>query len=759
MPNDDKLLSEIRTNFTAFMEAWQSIRSEAKTDMRYVAGDPWTSADREFRRKHDRPCMTWDELSPYINQLVNDPRQNKRAIKISPKGSGATPLTAELREDKIREIQYNSRAQSACSTAFQGAAERSYGYFGINARLVASGLTDEQYDELAKENPEKLFEQELYIYRIPNPDTVLFNPNYKEQDCSDSTECFVEDKLSRNLFRQRYPKARFTDWQADYAQSAPGWQEENIVRVAAYYKVIIRKRKLYLLDGLKNKEDRYAVYKEELGKTEADQDKWLADEKNRQRIRRDRNVETRTVKQWMTNGLEILEEADEIPIPWIPIVPVFGKELWVDEGSGSQRKLISLVRMARDPMMFYAYIRSQEAEEFGMTPRAPFLGYVGQFETDKKTWETLNKVPHPYVQIDPITDPTGTDKILPLPTRPQFTPNAQAYEIAAEAARRAIRVACGGSDLPTAAQRNNEKSGVALQTIEANEDRGTFHFIDNYNLSLEHAGRIIDKWFPYVYDTKRDIAILKADGEQKAITINDEEFEEKGPDGQAVKQLYDAVTGDHGVTVSVSRDFDSLREEVNDFITTLIQEIQVIAPMLPPGAGSKILAIAIRLRDLGPLGDEMADAVDPPDAQKQQQMQLANLQQQGALAQKTIAMLQAKLQQLQIEKAGKVIDNQFKGAREAASAHQDRVIAQLNVDVQVLKALLASKQNISDQEYETFRTVWQENHGAAHEVAMQEVQNAHDAQQASAAQAAQPSSGGPEPVNSGQEGEVNATGQ
>lgn len=60
--------------------------------------------------------------------------------------------------------------------------------------------------------------------------------------------------------------------------------------------------------------------------------------RNRQRIRRDRNVETRTVKQWMTNGLEILEEADEIPIPWIPIVPVFGKEqclAYLNRGRGS----------------------------------------------------------------------------------------------------------------------------------------------------------------------------------------------------------------------------------------------------------------------------------------------------------------------------------------------------------------------------------------------------------------------------------------
>lgn len=726
------LLKEIRENYTIFEEVFRSIREEGDTDIRYIAGDPWDGKEREFRDKYDRPVMTWDELSPYVNQLVNDPRQNKRAIKINPRGSGATSVTAMLREDKMREIQYNSRAQSAFTTAFQCAAERSFGYFGINARLVADGLTEEQYNELVKTEPHKLFEQELYIYRIPNPNSVLFNPAYKEQDCSDATECFVEERLQRNEFKRRWPKARFTDWEGSYAEEAPGWQQEKIVRVAAYYKAIIKKKKLYLLDGLKDTADRAALYGDELPGGE---DKWLADEKNKKRVRRDRTIETRRIKQYWTNGLEILEESDEIPIRWIPIIPVFGKEMWVDEGSGAKRKLFSLVRLARDPFMSYCYIRSQEAEEAGMAPKAPLVGYTGQFETDKEAWENLNKIPRAYVQVDPVTDPTDPNKILPLPTRLPFQPNFQAYEIFAEAARRAIRTACGGSDLPVAAQRTNEKSGVALKEIEANEDRGTFHFIDNFNFSLEHAGRVIDAWFPYVYDTKRDIAIMKADGEFKTITINDEKYQEKDADGQAVQQHYDAVTGDHGVTVSTGKDAASQRDEVKDLLQGVMSELQAIAAIAPPGAAAKLLALNIRLATLGPLGDEMADTLDPPDAQKKQGAALQQAQQQVQQAQQVVAELQAELQKMKIKEAGHVIDNQFKGAREAASAKQDMQLAQLDRDIQILKALLASKQAITDQEYETFRTVWLENHGAAHDRAMQAEQHGHEKDTAAVAAA------------------------
>src|SRR5882672_5829734 len=451
------ILKEIRENYTIYKEVWRPIIEEGDKDMLAVGGNPWETKEREFRDKYDRPVMTWDELSPYINQLVNDPRQNKRAIKINPRGAGATNVTAQLREDKMREIQYNSRAQSAFTTAFQGAAERSYGWFGINARLVADGLTEDQYNELIKTAPEKLFEQELYIYRIANPNSVLPNPAYKEQDASDMTECFVTERVQRAEFKRRWKGAKFVDWQGDYAEQAPGWQEEKIVQVAAYYKAIIKRKKLYLLDGLNNAEDRVALYGDELpGDSKNPQereDEWLADEKNKKRIRRDRTIETRRIKQYWTNGLEILEESDEIPIRWIPLILVAGKEMWIDEGGGAKRRLLSLIRLARDPYMAYCYIRSSEAEEAGMAPKSPIMGYAGQFETDREAWENLNKIPRPFIQVDAVADPTDPNKLLPMPTRPQFQPNFQSYEVFAEAARRAIRTACGGSDLPTAAQR------------------------------------------------------------------------------------------------------------------------------------------------------------------------------------------------------------------------------------------------------------------------------------------------------------------
>ena len=54
---------------------------------------------------------------------------------------------------------------------------------------------------------------------------------------------------------------------------------------------------------------------------------------------------------------------------------------------------------------------SQEAEEAGLTPKSPFLGYVGQFETDNEAWTNLTKVPVAFVQSDVVVDEAGS----PLP--------------------------------------------------------------------------------------------------------------------------------------------------------------------------------------------------------------------------------------------------------------------------------------------------------------------------------------------------------
>ena len=53
-----------------------------------------------------------------------------------------------------------------------------------------------------------------------------------------------------------------------------------------------------------------------------------------------------------------------------------------------------------------------------LAPKAPFIGYGGQFEGYEQNWKTANTQNWPYLEVNPdVTD--GQGNMLPLPQRAQ----------------------------------------------------------------------------------------------------------------------------------------------------------------------------------------------------------------------------------------------------------------------------------------------------------------------------------------------------
>ena len=225
-------------------------------------------------------------------------------------------------------------------------------------------------------------------------------------------------------------------------------------------------------------------------------------------VKRDRKVEKPKVFQYMTNGLEILDK-----VPWdgsrIPIISCLGPERWTTEGGKPKRELLSMVRFARDPQMLLDYLASGECEEAGQIPKSPFVGAVGQFETDKEAWSEVTQVPHAFLQYDIVLD--SGERQAPPPSRPVWTPNFQVWEIAKDAASRAVQAAMGITPFPDAAQRRNQKSGVALEKIDDMESLGSFQFVDRYESGyLHNMGWQINELITPVLDTQHRDADLAA---------------------------------------------------------------------------------------------------------------------------------------------------------------------------------------------------------------------------------------------------------
>jgi len=316
------------------------------------------------------------------------------------------------------------------------------------------------------------------------------------------------------------------------------------------------------------------------------------------------------------------------------------------------------------------YFAAQELIESAKTPKVPFMGPTGMFAQHSAAWEeAIDGAGRAWVEYDV---PEGFAPGSIKPERVPFVPNFQQYEVAKEAASRSIMKAMGISPLPVAAQRANEKSGIALKRISGERAQGSFHFIDNFDRSLVFVGRQLDDLFDKIHDTPRDIPARREDGTHYVARIGDRANPKN-------KQF----AGDHDVTITTGPSFESQREEAADFADTLAQ-VQGVFPLIGD--------LLVKLRNLGPIGDQIAQRLTPPqfagesgeDVPAQAKAAIGQLQQQAQ-------QMQAVIAQLQQEKAAKMIDGEIRLKQTAMQEQTKLVVAQASLQRDQAESILQNE--------------------------------------------------------------------
>lgn len=721
----DPTPKEIRERFQEYRDAWREIRDEAALDMKAISPEgPWSEEDRDARKGSGRPCIHLDQLNQFLAQVNGNVRKSKRGIQATPKGNGANDQDAARRSSVIQAIEERSQAQPIYLGSFQSMLERSYGFAVIRTEYkelmqsMSGGMSgadaEGSYDPSA-------FDQEILIKPVMNPDMVLLSPYYKQPDASDISDAFLLDNISKKQFKEKYSKARVTDFDDQNLDDATvtDWIKEKYVMVAEFWEVQTTFKTLLLIETGKGP----VVFTEKEWK--AAKELGLSGE-----VKRERKIEIPKVFQFMTNGLEILDKK-----PWdgsrIPIISCLGPERWTTEGGTAKRQLLSMVRFARDPQMLLDYFASGECEEAGQIPKSPFVGAKGQFESDKEAWDEVTKVPHAYLQYDLLTDLPANTTQPPPPTRPQWTPNFAVWEVAKDSAGRSVQSAMGITPLPDAAQRRNQKSGVALEKIDDMESLGSFQFVDRYeNCFLHNMGFQVNELITPILDTQREVPVSLPDGKRSTLQLVGRTSHPINAEGayevQGLPQEHlHTAKGDYGVTISTGPSYQSEREEQDEFVDSLIQNI---ANLPQPGTpAAKVLALGIRMRPtLGPIGKQIADVFDPPppdpNMPPEVQAMVQNLQAQLAAAQQENSGLH-------MERAGKVLEQQSKLIIQQMKEDGDNQRAQLANDIKVLIAEITAKSQSESERNQMYYEFWKENHSAAHDVGLQAMDHQHDAQQ------------------------------
>ena len=552
-PNDKKdMLATMRSRFTMAVSAYSESREDELDDLRFEAGSPdnqwqWpadvlaTRGSVQGQTINARPCLTINKLPQHVHQVTNEQRQNRPSVKVIPVDDNADVEVAEIFEGVIRHIEYISDADVAYDTACENQVTYGEGYIRV----------------LTKYCDDNSFDQDLYIGRIRNSFSVYMDPTIQDPCGSDAEWCFVTEDMTKAEYERQFPDAAPVSSMMQQGvgdSSLSQWLTENTVRIAEYFYYEHTPTKLNLYQG-----NMSAVE----GSRDDKELKALGLKPLKSRM-----ADVKRVKWLKTNGFEVLEE-QEWAGKFIPVIRVVGNEYEVD----GRLYVSGLIRNAKDAQRMYNYWVSQEAEMLALAPKAPFIGYGGQFEGYEQQWKTANTTNWPYLEVNPdVTD--GAGAVLPLPQRAQ-PPMASSGLLQAKAgASDDIKSSTGQYDSSLGAT-SNERSGRAILAREKQGDTGTYHYVDNLARAIRHCGRQLVDMIPKIYDTERIARIIGIDGEVKRAKINPSQAEpvKKIVDesGIVIEKIYNPSVGKYDVCVSTGPSYMTKRQESLDAMSQLLQ--------------------------------------------------------------------------------------------------------------------------------------------------------------------------------------------
>jgi hypothetical protein len=553
-PDDHRdKLAEMRHRYKMAIGAYSDSREDELDDLRFMAGSPdnqwqWpadvlqTRGSVQGQTINARPCLTINKLPQHVRMVTNEQRQNRPSGKVIPADDNADVQVAAIYDGMVRHIEYMSDADVAYDTACENQVTYGEGYIRV----------------LTEYCDEDSFDQDLRIGRIRNSFSVYMDPMAQDPTGADAEFCFITEDLTKEEYEREYPNAApLSSMLASGVgdQYLSQWLDENTIRIAEYFYYTHKKETLNLYPGNNSFFEG----------TPEDKDM------KRMGVKpiRSREVDRRKVMWMKTNGFEVLQE-QEWAGKWIPVVRVIGNEFEVE----GQIYISGLVRNAKDAQRMYNYWTSQEAEMLALAPKAPFIGYGGQFEGYEMQWKTANTTNWPYLEVNPdVTD--GAGAVLPLPQR-AAPPLPQTGLIQAKmGASEDIKSTTGQYD-SSLGMAGNERSGRAILAREKQGDTGTYHYVDNLARAIRHITRQLVDMIPKIYDTERIARIVGIDGEVDMVKINPEQPEpvkeiRDMESGILIEKIYNPSVGKYDVVVTTGPSYMTKRQESMDAMSQILQ--------------------------------------------------------------------------------------------------------------------------------------------------------------------------------------------
>ncbi len=607
----EEFLEDMRYTYKVDIDADRENRDEVIEDLKFRAGEQWDP--QVLEQRSGLPCLTINTIPQFTAQLVGDWRQNRNAVKVVPSENGDTDV-ASIRSDLIRAIEMKSRAARVYDSAFESCVTCGDGDFQIAVDYCGDDV----------------FDQEIVIKPIEDCLSVVWDRLSVDPTGRDANHCFVDEMYPKKEFERLWPEAT-PDELGERALGdmiRDGWMDKDLVRVTAYWRMIVRDRLLMLFEN----GSIHAIV------NDTDMDKLI--EQHGAPVR-SRIAPCRYAQMHLVTGFDILSGPFEYRLTRLPIIRMSGRVTNI----AGRRVRHGLVRDMKDSVRLRNFFRSVAAEQLGYAPKAQWIAPESAVEGREEDFRRAHLTRDPLLVYNDGAE-TPPTRVAPPPIEAALLNEAQVNT-------QDMKDVTGIHDASLGIK-SNETSGRAIMARQREGDIASLTYYDNGNAAILEGGDVINQLIGQIYDGTRIIRVIGEDETPKMLRINDPQDPESP----------DLAIGNYDVAITTGASYTTRRVEAAE---AMMQAVQVF-PQLMQYAGDLIAKaqdwpgaaeLAERLRKTVPpelLAGEKGPDGQPiqagPDPKTQQMIQegAAQIQQLSAENQQLKGQTDLKLEELKIKR-------------------------------------------------------------------------------------------------------------
>lgn len=608
IPEQPDVLDRALSQFNDITSATMDERMLALEDRRFVfiQGAQW---EGDWGQQFEN-CLRVqiNKVQRGHDKIINDYRANRFAVQFRPVGNKGDDDTAQLLNGLMYADMYRCKGQQALDNAFSE---------GAAGGMGAWRLMNEYEDESDPDNDH----QRIGIYQVPDADQrVFFDLDAKMYDKSDARYAYVLHSMTPAAFRREYGEDRLSSWPENKLRANWfDWFRPTVVFVAEYYEVenVKRELRIYTRDAT-GEEFRY--FAEDMTP------KMVDDLEKRGFTKTVRRIKRKRVHKWIMSGAEVLEDCGYIAGENIPIIPFYGKRVFID----NVERFKGHVRDAKDPARVYNAQISKLVETASLSPREVPLFAPEQVEGLRDHWANMNLERHPYGLVNPLIDPQSGGIVQTGPIGMLSPPQLQPV-IAALIQQTGADIAeiTNGDDGSMEVKSN--VSGEAMDIAASRVDAKSYIYMDNFKGSIQRFGEVYYSMAKEVYvEEGREVETMDEDGETDHATLNELHTD---PNTQVTAKRHDLGVGRFNVIADVTEATATRRDKT---VRTMMTMAQAAAAVQDMELGQAALLTALKNMDGEGMDDikglvhkrAVAIGLDEMTADEQAKAQSAQEQQQ-----------------------------------------------------------------------------------------------------------------------------------